>query len=174
MFGGIFVAMAITCLVTAHPYSYLTFATLWLGGGGAKFLFLLIDRPPIAAGLRSASFDVLVGLALISGFYSQWSAGDPKAPGMLPGYATWFDQAKIPFEQRARSFSRPPEYWGVQNVSSDHDSESNPTADSELRFALPEAVDTNAVSLRTGSVWFASARLPRECSRMTKRRENSW
>ena len=71
MFGGVFVAMAITCLVTAHPYSYLTFASLWLGGSAAKFLSVIIDRPPIREGLPSAGIDLIVGFALLCGFYFQ-------------------------------------------------------------------------------------------------------
>ena len=71
MFGGIFIAMAITCLVTSHPYSYLTFAVLWLGGGAAKLLSLSIDRPQIREALPSASLDLIVGLALLCGFCFQ-------------------------------------------------------------------------------------------------------
>ncbi len=70
MFGGIFIAMAIVCLVTGHPYSYLTFAALWLGGSAAKLLSAVLDGPPIQKALPSAGLDLLIGAALLRGFYA--------------------------------------------------------------------------------------------------------
>jgi hypothetical protein len=69
MFGGIFIAMAVTCLLTDHPYCYLAFGMLWLGGAAGKIVGVVVDRPPLLTGIVSAGTDALVGFALVSGFY---------------------------------------------------------------------------------------------------------
>ena len=71
MFGGLFIGLAATCLVTENPFCYLAFSSVWLGGSAAKYLSILIDRPPVKAALLSASFDLFIGLALVSGYYFQ-------------------------------------------------------------------------------------------------------
>lgn len=69
MFGGLFIGLSLTCLITENPFSYLSFSSVWIGGAAAKYSALFIDKPPFKTAFSSASFDLLVGLALLSGYY---------------------------------------------------------------------------------------------------------
>lgn len=71
MFGGLFIGLAVTCLITENPFSYLAFSSVWIGGSIAKYLSLFIDKPPFKTASASASFDLFIGLALLSGYYTQ-------------------------------------------------------------------------------------------------------
>ena len=67
-FGGCFIGIALVCLVTGHPYTYLAFGGFWLGGALGKFYSTWVDRPAMGRGLFLASRDAVIGLALLSGY----------------------------------------------------------------------------------------------------------
>ncbi|ROS05120.1 hypothetical protein EDC56_0645 [Sinobacterium caligoides] len=71
MFGGLFIGLSITCLISGATFAYLAFSSVWLGGAAAKYIALYIDKPPFKAAFTSASFDAFIGLALLSGYYIQ-------------------------------------------------------------------------------------------------------
>jgi hypothetical protein len=43
MFRGIFIGLALTCLVTEHPHSHLTFRSFWLGGAVGKLVAVVAE-----------------------------------------------------------------------------------------------------------------------------------
>ncbi len=71
VFGGMFMAMGAVCLITQHPYAYLTSGALWLGDAFVRALALLVDRPRLAEGLAVLVTGLVIGGLLMSGFWTR-------------------------------------------------------------------------------------------------------
>ena len=70
VFGGMFVAMGAVCLVTRHPYAFLTVGALWLGDAAVRVFAILVDRPKPAEALAVLAVGTIVGALIVSGFWA--------------------------------------------------------------------------------------------------------
>lgn len=70
VFGGMLAAMGAACLITQHPYAYLTAGTIWLGDALVRVFALFADCPRLAEGLSVLAVGTLLGAALLSGFWT--------------------------------------------------------------------------------------------------------
>ncbi len=69
VFGGVFIGLALVCLVTSDPYAYLAHAGFWYGSVGAKALAAVLDRPSRSETIKVIAYDAVFGTVLLSGFY---------------------------------------------------------------------------------------------------------
>ena len=70
VFGGWLIAAGAVCLVTQHPYAYLTAGAMCLVEAIVRLLALFIDRPPLSKGLGAVLVAVVLGGLLLSGFWT--------------------------------------------------------------------------------------------------------
>ena len=70
VFGGMFLAMAGVCLVTRHPYAFLTAGSMWLGDVAVRAFAVFADRPKPAEGLTVLAIGSVVGGMLLTGFWA--------------------------------------------------------------------------------------------------------
>lgn len=71
VFGGMFVAMGAVCLVTQHPYTYLTASAMWFGDACVRVFALFADRPRLAEGLAVLGAGMFIGGLLLTGFWAR-------------------------------------------------------------------------------------------------------
>lgn len=69
IYGGLLLALAVTCLVTREPYAFLTAGVALLGFAAAGFVSLAVDHPRVPQGLAVNAAHTLLGLLLLAGFW---------------------------------------------------------------------------------------------------------
>jgi len=70
VFGGWFIGAGAVCLVTQHPYAYLTAGVMCLAEAFVRLLAILVDRPPLSKGLGAVLVAIILGGMLLSGFWA--------------------------------------------------------------------------------------------------------
>ncbi len=68
VFGGTLGSLGLVCLVTREPAAFLAAAAAFFGGGVAKILSLVIDRPEPGKVMPGLLLDFFVGAALLTGY----------------------------------------------------------------------------------------------------------
>lgn len=71
VFGGMFIAMGAACLITQHPYVYLTVGSIWLGDALVRVFALFVDRPKFTEGLAVLVAGIVIGGLLLTGFWTR-------------------------------------------------------------------------------------------------------
>jgi hypothetical protein len=66
-YGGVFLAMGVTCLVIRSPDAYLTAGASWLGAGLLRFPSLVLDKGSFPKALGGAALELTIGILLLSG-----------------------------------------------------------------------------------------------------------
>ena len=66
-YGGLFIAMGVTCLVSQSPQAFLVAGASWTGAGLMRFPSLLLDRGSFPKGLGGAALELGIGLLLLCG-----------------------------------------------------------------------------------------------------------
>lgn len=69
LFGGVMLVLGLCALIGRQPVIYLVTGLAFIGGAIVKLISLSIDRPPVSKALPGILFDLLVGLALFSGYF---------------------------------------------------------------------------------------------------------
>jgi hypothetical protein len=69
VFGGVFVGIAVACLVLATPGAYVAGGAAFLGGAGAKLLSAALERGVFPAALLGLVVDLVLGALFL------WGAG---------------------------------------------------------------------------------------------------
>jgi hypothetical protein len=66
-YGGLFVAMGVTCLVMQSPEAYLIAGASWIGAGLLRFPSLVLDKGSFPKALGGAAIELTIGLLLLTG-----------------------------------------------------------------------------------------------------------
>lgn len=66
-YGGLFLAMGVTCLIIQSPDAYLIAGASWLGAGLLRFPSLLLDKGSFPKALGGAALELTIGILLLSG-----------------------------------------------------------------------------------------------------------
>ena len=66
-YGGLFIAMGVTCLMSQSPQAFLVAGASWTGAGLMRFPSLLLDRGSFPKGLGGAALELGLGLLLLCG-----------------------------------------------------------------------------------------------------------
>jgi len=69
IYGGLLLALAVTCLATREPYAFLTSGAALLGFAAAGFVSLAVDRPRLPQGLAVNAAHLVLGILLLVGFW---------------------------------------------------------------------------------------------------------
>lgn len=69
LFGGILLVLGMCALIGRQPVIYLVTGLAFVGASTVKLVSLSIDRPPVSQALPGILFDLLVGLAIFSGYF---------------------------------------------------------------------------------------------------------
>jgi hypothetical protein len=69
IYGGLLMALAVTCLVTREPYAFLTAGVALLGFAAVGFVALAVDHPRVPQGLMVNAAHTVLGLLLLAGFW---------------------------------------------------------------------------------------------------------
>ena len=70
VFGGWFIATGAVCIVTQHPYAYLTAGAMCLAEAFVRVLAIFIDHPRLSQALVAVVTAVVLGGLLVSGFWT--------------------------------------------------------------------------------------------------------
>ena len=66
-YGGLFIAMGVTCLVVQAPSAYLVAGAAWVGAGLVRFPSLLLDKGSFPKALAGAAIELTIGSLLLTG-----------------------------------------------------------------------------------------------------------
>jgi hypothetical protein len=69
LFGGVLLVLGLCALIARQPDIYLVTGLAFVGASIVKLISLSVDRPPVSQVLPGILFDLIVGLALSSGFF---------------------------------------------------------------------------------------------------------
>ena len=69
VFGGMFVALGVACIVTRDPRVFATVGGAWLADFGVRLVAVFVDRVPAKQALAVLSIALLLGSALVSGYW---------------------------------------------------------------------------------------------------------
>lgn len=67
VFGGVFIGLAVACLVLASPSAHLTAAAAFFGGAAAKVLSAMLERGVFPAALPGLVVDLVAGGVFVWG-----------------------------------------------------------------------------------------------------------
>lgn len=66
-YGGLFLAMGLTCLVLQTPHTFLVAGFSWLGAGVIRLLAIWRDRVAYSRGLQAVASELFIGSLLLCG-----------------------------------------------------------------------------------------------------------
>ncbi len=66
-YGGLFLAMGVTCLLIRSPDAYLIAGASWVGAGFLRFPSLILDKGSFPKALGGAAVELTIGLLLLAG-----------------------------------------------------------------------------------------------------------
>lgn len=66
-YGGLFVAMGLSCLWFQSPHAYLVAGASWMGAGLIRFPSLLLDKGSFPKALGGAALELTIGFLLLTG-----------------------------------------------------------------------------------------------------------
>lgn len=66
-YGGLFLAMGVTCLVIRTPDAFLIAGASWLGAGLLRFPSLVLDKGSYPRALGGAALELTIGALLLTG-----------------------------------------------------------------------------------------------------------
>lgn len=69
VFGGMFLALGLACLITRHPVAFAVVGAAWLSDFGVRLVAVVIDRVPARSALPVLATAALMGSALLSGYW---------------------------------------------------------------------------------------------------------
>jgi len=70
IYGGVLFALAMVCLVTREPYTFLSAGAALLGFAVMGFVSLAVDHPKLSQGLIVNVAHASIGLLLLAGFWA--------------------------------------------------------------------------------------------------------
>ncbi|MDZ4166887.1 MAG: hypothetical protein U1E08_04245 [Coriobacteriia bacterium] len=68
VFGGMFVALGVACIVTREPVVFAVVGAAWLADFAVRFVSVFIDRVPIGQALTVLGIALVMGVLLASGY----------------------------------------------------------------------------------------------------------
>lgn len=69
VFGGMFVALGVACLITRDPLVFGVVGAAWLADVGVRVVSVFIDRVPAKQALAVLAIGGAMGAALVSGYW---------------------------------------------------------------------------------------------------------
>ncbi|MDO8881082.1 MAG: hypothetical protein Q7W44_09860 [Coriobacteriia bacterium] len=68
VFGGMFVALGVACIVTREPVVFAVVGAAWLADFAVRLVSVFIDRVPVGQALTVLGIALVMGLLLASGY----------------------------------------------------------------------------------------------------------
>jgi hypothetical protein len=69
VFGGMFIALGVACLITREPVVFAVVGAAWLADVAVRMVSVIVDRVPIRPALTVLAVGTAVGTALLSGYW---------------------------------------------------------------------------------------------------------
>lgn len=69
VFGGMFVALGASCLLTSEPIVFAVVGAAWLADVAVRIVAVFVDRVPAKEALRVLAIGSAIGAALLSGYW---------------------------------------------------------------------------------------------------------
>ena len=69
VFGGMFVALGVACLLTREPLVFGVVGAAWLADAGVRVVSALVDRVPPKQAFSVLGVGGIIGAALVSGYW---------------------------------------------------------------------------------------------------------
>lgn len=69
VFGGMFVALGVACIVTRQPVVFGVVGAAWLSDVAVRFVAIAVDRVPARDALKVLAIGIPIGAALASGYW---------------------------------------------------------------------------------------------------------
>lgn len=69
VFGGMFVALGVACIITRDPLVFAVVGSAWLADLGVRAVAVFVDRVPARQALTVLGAAALIGGALLSGYW---------------------------------------------------------------------------------------------------------
>lgn len=69
VFGGMFVALGLACLLIREPIVFAVVGAAWLADVAVRIVAIFVDRVPLKAALGVLSIGGAMGVALVSGYW---------------------------------------------------------------------------------------------------------
>ena len=69
VFGGMFVALGLACLLTREPNVFAVVGAAWLADVAVRIVAVFIDRVPLKESLSLLAIGSVMGAALVSGYW---------------------------------------------------------------------------------------------------------
>lgn len=68
VFGGMFVALGVACIVTREPLVFATVGVAWLADFAVRFVSVFVDRVPAREAIMVLAVALTMGALLMSGY----------------------------------------------------------------------------------------------------------
>lgn len=69
VFGGMFLALGLSCLVTRHPVAFAVVGSAWLADFVVRLISVFVDRVPARNAVPVLTAAAVMGGALLSGYW---------------------------------------------------------------------------------------------------------
>lgn len=69
VFGGMFVALGVACLITRDALVFATVGAAWLADFGVRLVAVFVDRVPVRQALLVLTIALVMGVSLLSGYW---------------------------------------------------------------------------------------------------------
>ena len=70
VFGGMFIALGLACILTRSPIVFAVVGSAWLADFGVRLVSVFADRVPARQALSVLGIAAVMGAALISGYWA--------------------------------------------------------------------------------------------------------
>jgi len=69
VFGGMFIALGVACLITREPIVFAVVGAAWLADVAVRMVSVIVDRVPSREAAAVLSIGAVIGAALLSGYW---------------------------------------------------------------------------------------------------------
>ena len=69
VFGGMFIALGVACLITREPVVFAVVGAAWLADVAVRMVSVVVDRVPARQAAAVLSIGAVIGAALLSGYW---------------------------------------------------------------------------------------------------------
>ena len=69
VFGGMFVALGVACLITREPMVFGVVGAAWLADAAVRIVSTIVDRVPLRQAVTVLAIGATIGAALASGYW---------------------------------------------------------------------------------------------------------